>query len=122
MTPQQQTPLHRSPRAWLWALVLVWAVLLVGGWGHVHRVLHPGLPSLGVSEASAQKGFAGLADEDGSSLCQLLDHLSQASGLPLTLALALPLALPSLPVRLFVRAVPSLSPQAFQARAPPASI
>ena len=65
-----------------WAFALVLALLLLTGWGQVHRVLHPGaaLPALGAT-ADAQLHKAALGGHDeGSSLCQLLDdHLSQGS-------------------------------------------
>lgn len=72
---------HRQP----WAIALVLALLLLTGWGQVHRVLHMGgavpvVPVLQQQADGVQAGKAHLAShEEGSSLCQLLDHLSQGS-------------------------------------------
>lgn len=77
---------HAQASAWLLAL----ALLLSAGWGQVHRVLHAGVPThvqalqlgaplahaLGKVVASPQ----GLADEEGSGLCQLLDQLALGAG------------------------------------------
>ena len=69
---------HRQP----WAIALVLALLLLTGWGQVHRVLHTGtaVPVFQAQADGVQAGKAHLAShEEGSSLCQLLDHLSQGS-------------------------------------------
>ena len=69
---------HRQP----WAIALVLALLLLTGWGQVHRVLHAGsaVPVLQAQADGAQTGNVHLAGhEEGGSLCQLLDHLSQGS-------------------------------------------
>ena len=77
---------HAQASAWLLAL----ALLLSAAWGQVHRVLHAGVPThtqvlqlkapvahaLGKVAVSPQ----GLADEEGSSLCQLLDQLALGAG------------------------------------------
>ena len=68
---------HRQP----WALALVLALLLLTGWGQVHRVLHPGAPFPVLSataDAQVHQAPQG-GHEEGSGLCQLLDHLSQGS-------------------------------------------
>ena len=86
---------HRQP----WAIALALALLLLTGWGQVHRVLHTGgaVQVLPPQADSLQTGKAHLAGHDeGGSLCQLLDHLSQSStpvSAPSTPAvLSLPLA------------------------------
>ena len=107
---------HQQP----WALALVLALLLLTGWGQVHRVLHPGAAAWSVESSLKATGHA-LAHEDGSSLCQLLDHLSHDAGpaqAPLLALLALP---PALPVLAMLQGASSLSPRHFDARAPPAS-
>ena len=114
-----QSPRHRSPWALARALALALAVLLLGGWGQVHRVLHPGVPTLSAAERPAQAAPAGLAHDEGGSLCQLLDHLSHGCGLPTVLALALPLAPPLAPLPLLAQRAPSFTLLAFEARAPP---
>ena len=109
---------HRQP----WAIALVLALLLLTGWGQVHRVLHTGSAvQIGQSQPDApQLGKVHLAGhEEGSSLCQLLDHLSQGSApvsVPDILAV-LPLSLvPALWAPLEWHAL-VLSP--FEARGPP---
>lgn len=85
------TPRQVQVRAWAWLLVL--AMLLAALWGQVHRVLHTGgLPHQTVSASADHSGkaaVAGLADEDGSSLCQLLDQLALGAGATATAATAL---------------------------------
>ena len=109
---------HRQP----WAIALVLALLLLTGWGQVHRVLHTGsaLPVFQAQADGVQADKAHLAGhEEGSSLCQLLDHLSQGSApvsAPDILAV-LPLSLmPALWAPLEWHAL-VLSP--FEARGPP---
>ena len=82
---------HRQP----WAIALMLALLLLTGWGQVHRVLHTGSTAQVVQPQpdGLQTGNAHLAGhEDGGNLCQLLDHLSQGSA-PVS-ALGIPAVLP----------------------------
>ena len=109
---------YRQP----WVIALVLALLLLTGWGQVHRVLHTGiaLPLFQAQADGVQTGKAHLAShEEGSSLCQLLDHLSQGS---------VPVSAPStsavLPLPLMQAAWATLERQAlvlspFEARGPP---
>ena len=104
---------HQQP----WALVLLLAVLLFTGWGQVHRVLHSGAPVAVATEAG--KHMPGLADEDGSGLCKLLDQLAHGAGPVLTglaLAQGMPTAAPvGMPeVRRFTGTA-----HGFEARGPP---
>ena len=65
-----------------WAIALVLALLLLTGWGQLHRVLHTGSAAQVVQPQvdGLQTGKVHLAGhEEGGSLCQLLDHLSQGS-------------------------------------------
>jgi len=116
-------------------LALVLALLLLGGWGQVHRALHPpstaaavlesaSAPAQGMgqgSEQCSQHSHAGhsLGHESGGSLCLLLDHLAAgtalASTLPLPAAFAVSAGLP-LPAS---QAAPLEAPRPFHARAPP---
>lgn len=73
------------------------ALLLLSGWGQVHRVQHPGATAASVlapggpaAESVAEHAHAGhsLGHEAGGSLCLLLDHL--ADGTALTSAPQLP--------------------------------
>ena len=80
---------HRQP----WALALVLALLWLTGWGQAHRVLHLGSAVPALSSLSAavgvQDGPAPLGGhEEGGTLCQLLDHLSQGAA-PLAVVAAL---------------------------------
>ena len=109
-------PLHRRA----WALSLVLAMLWLGGWGQMHRVLHAGAAAVAQAtpvEASWQAGL--VSHEDGGSLCQLLDQLSHGSALgsaAVVLAAAPPpvgqLLAPALAVRATAAPV-------FDARGPP---
>jgi hypothetical protein len=104
----------------VWTLVL--AVLLSVGWGQVHRVLHLGTQALAVTDAAvgtAAHGVPGLADEDGSGLCKLLDQLTHGAGPVQTLA-SVPLCLPALSTgALPVAWVQTLRGRNFDARGPP---
>jgi len=88
--------LHRHRQ--LWALALTLALLLLSGWGQVHRVLHPGATAASVlasAEAARQPAAHphaehGLGHESGGSLCLLFDHL--ADGTAFTSAPVLPVA------------------------------
>ena len=85
---------HRQP----WAIALVLALLLLTGWGQLHRVLHTGsaVQVVQMQADGVQTGKVHLAGhEEGGSLCQLLDHLSQGSA-PVS-ALGSP-AVPPLPL------------------------
>ena len=103
-------------------MALLLALLLLTGWGQVHRVLHSGT-AVSVLQAQAEGvplGQVHLAGhEEGGSLCQLLDHLSQG---------AAPVSAPSTPAVLPLPCMPAswaaleryalvLSP--FEARGPP---
>lgn len=85
------------------------ALLLLSGWGQVHRVQHPSATAasvlaLGVSAADAAAEHAhtdhGLEHEAGGSLCLLFDHLADGTAFASTPQLSLaskPLALLSQP-------------------------
>ena len=97
------------------------ALLLLTGWGQVHRVLHPGalLPGPGATADAQFHKAPPVGHEEGSGLCQLLDHLSQGSApvsVPATLAV-MPLPQASIAWTPRWRHGPVLAP--FQARAPP---
>ena len=113
---------HAQASAWL----LVWALLLSALWGQTHRVLHPGATTpqavAASAEAGSQAAVAGLADEDGSGLCKLLDQLALGAGV--AVALQAPLW-PSQPCAMQATA-PALptwgaDPRRFDARGPPAA-
>lgn len=101
----------------LWALTF--ALLLSTGWGQVHRVLHSGAQGFASVETSAKAAVPALGDEEGSSLCKLLDHLSHGAGPVLAVAVLLA-EVPSdrLPV-LRVSGIFATAAQGFDARAPP---
>jgi hypothetical protein len=100
-------------------LALLVALLWSVGWGQVHRVLHPGAGTSLAAPADSQTAAPGMAHEDGSGLCQLLDHLSDGAG-PVqavaTLALAQP---PSEKPRPHLAPVHLLALRGFDARGPP---
>lgn len=75
-TARRLIRLHASTSVFALVLALLWSV----GWGQVHRVLHPGSPSYTIADASGKAVVAELGDEHGSSLCQLLDHLTHGAG------------------------------------------
>lgn len=118
-------------RAVALVLSLVLALLLLGGWGQVHRALHPASTAAAVlasgsapvqaSEQGSHHSHAGhpLGHESGGNLCVLLDHL--ADGAALTAALTQPPAfLPSTGLPLSAgQAAPLAAPRPFDARAPP---
>lgn len=111
------TCLYRRRQPWALALVLAW--LLFMGWGQAHRVLHLGVPTFTPAAVSAQDATTGLADEDGSSLCRLLDQLSQGAGM---VAAALPVlsgAVPLAPPMARLGRTAARLRQAFEARGPP---
>lgn len=105
-----------------WALCLVLALLLLTGWGQVHRVMHPGATAATVL-ADAHHGHGQPAlhagHEAGGGLCLLLDHLADGTATlpPLLLVTACP-AVPALPEP---RAQGALAAEArpFDARGPP---
>jgi hypothetical protein len=101
------------------ALALLVALLWSVGWGQVHRVLHPGAGTSLAAGADSQTAAPGLAHEDGSGLCQLLDHLSDGA-VPVqavaTPALAQP---PSEKPRLNLAPLHLLALRGFDARGPP---
>lgn len=121
---------HRLPHSRpSWALALALALLLLTGWGQVHRVLHPGVTAahvLSEAAASAQTSYSAhlqapvhLGHEAEGGLCLLLDHLADGS-VPLA-SPVLPMAGPppaSVPGPL-VLSLPAASPRPFHARGPP---
>ena len=101
-------------------MALVLALLLLAGWGQVHRVLHPGVVAVQASMADAQahKALPG-GHEEGGSLCQLLDHLSHGDApVPAVAALAAMPLPPASPVWTPLRRHASV-PAPFEARGPP---
>ena len=77
-------------------MALVLGLLLLTGWGQVHRVLHPATPVF-TAAAHADAGKAPLVGhEEGSGLCQLLDHLSQGAAPVPALATLAAMPLPPL--------------------------
>ena len=104
---------HRQP----WALALLLAVLLFTGWGQVHRVLHSGAQVAMTTEAGKQ--VPGLADEDGSGLCKLLDQLAHGAG-PVLTGLALAQGVPTAaPVGMPETRCFTGTAHGFEARGPP---
>ena len=84
---------HRQPRA----LALVLALLLLTGWGQVHRVLHPAAAPVFTAAAQTDDGQVPHASHaEGSGLCQLLDHLSQGAAPVPALATLAAMPLPPL--------------------------
>lgn len=79
--------LNRSRPLWPFALAL--ALLLLSGWGQVHRVLHPGATAATVLASASAVGQVaanpqadhGLGHESGGSLCLLFDHLADGTAL-----------------------------------------
>lgn len=84
-TARRLIRLHACTSVFALVLALLWSV----GWGQVHRVLHPASPSYTVADASGKALVAELGDEHGSSLCQLLDHLTHGAGPATTMAVFL---------------------------------
>jgi hypothetical protein len=109
--------IRQHARMGLWALTL--ALLLSVGWGQVHRVLHPGALSFTSAEANARTTVPGLGDDDGSSLCKLLDQLTHGAG-PVQALARLP-AEPPAPLRWAppVVRVQLAAVRDFDARGPP---
>ncbi len=109
---------HRQP----WAIALVLALLLLTGWGQVHRVLHVGgaVQVVQPQTDGVQTGKAHLAGhEEGSSLCQLLDHLSQGSAPVSTPSTPAVLTLPLLQAAWTALERHALVLSPFEARGPP---
>jgi len=96
-------------------VALLWAV----GWGQVHRVLHPGAGTSVAARSDAQAAAPGLAHEDGSSLCQLLDHLSDGAGPVQTVAAPALAPPPSEKPRLHLAPLYLLAWRGFDPRGPP---
>ena len=121
LRPSTQRHAQRHAQVGAWLLVL--AILLSAAWGQAHRVLHSGgLAPLAIAakaNADQQAAVAVLADEEGSSLCKLLDQLSLGSGLAAAPVLACghvqPLALAQTPQTALLLAHASV----FEARGPP---
>ena len=107
-----------------WAIALVLVMLWLGSWGQVHRVLHAGAVTVAApvaAEASWQTSLqAGLAShEEGGSLCQLLDHLSQGSAPVPALATLPAMPLPPLLATWTPRSRHGVDLAPFEARGPP---
>ncbi len=101
------------------AIALVLALLLSVGWGQVHRVLHPGALSLASAEVGAKASVGALAHEDGSSLCQLLDHLTHSAGPAAVWALPLAVKPPALAPFALAPGQAAAAARNFDARGPP---
>ena len=122
LRPSTQRHAQRHAQVGAWLLVL--AILLSAAWGQAHRVLHAGgfAPQAVATSAepSSKTAVAGLVDEDGSSLCKLLDQLALAAGA----ASAPTTAVPSLAAtpQAGVPALPHwlVATRRFDARGPPA--
>ena len=97
------------------------ALLLLTGWGQVHRVLHPGAAFPGLSataDAQVHKALAA-GHEEGSGLCHLLDHLSQGSAPVSVWSTAAVMLLPQLQTAWAPRWRHVLVLAPFEARGPP---
>jgi len=104
------------------------ALLLLSGWGQVHRVQHPGATAASVlalggpaAESVAEHAHAGhsLGHEAGGSLCLLFDHLADGTAFtstpqpPLASGPSAQLSLPD------VQAATQQRLRPFDARGPP---
>lgn len=103
------------------ALLLALALLLVSGWGQIHRVLHPGGTAVAVASDGAKASASGWGHEDGSGLCQLLDQLTHGDAPVAAPAWALPVAEHVTPAASARAVVWVARPRGFDARAPPLS-
>jgi hypothetical protein len=101
-----------------WALAL--ALLVSMGWGQVHRVLHPGALTFTAADAGAKVTVPGLGDDEGSSLCKLLDHLTHGAGPALAMAVILASEPPVMVPTTLVPSGHAAVTRNFDARAPPA--
>ena len=102
--------------------VLAFALLVSMGWGQVHRVLHPGVLTFTAADAGhedVKAAVPGLGDEDGSSLCKLLDHLTHGAGPTLAVAVLLAGEPPALTPTTRVPGDHAAAARSFDARAPP---
>ena len=105
-------------------MALVLALLLLTGWGQVHRVLHPGTAahllagSADASHADAGKGLP-TGHEEGSGLCQLLDHLSHGAAPVPVLATLAAMPLPPLQPAWTPLSHHAVERAPFEARGPP---
>ncbi len=100
-------------------LALLVALLWSVGWGQVHRVLHPGASTSLAAPADSETAAPGLAHEDGSGLCQLLDHLSDGAGPVQTLGAPAFAQPPSENPCLHLAPLHLLALRGFDARGPP---
>ncbi len=102
-------------------MALVLALLLLTGWGQVHRVLHPAAaaPVLAAAAQADAGHVPSVGHEEGSGLCQLLDHLSQGSAPVPALATLAAMPLPPLPAAWTPRLRHGVDPAPFEARGPP---
>ena len=101
-------------------MALVLALLLLTGWGQVHRVLHPGAAPVFTAAAQADADKAPpVGHEEGGGLCQLLDHLSQGSGPVPVLATMAAIPLPPLQATRTPRSRHGVDLAPFEARGPP---
>jgi len=118
--------LHRHRQ--LWALALTLALLLVSGWGQVHRVLHPGATaasllasvSYGGQPAAHPHAEHGLGHEAGGSLCLLFDHLADGTAFTSTPLLSVADGPPASLPYASMAADPGPHWRPFDARGPPA--
>ena len=101
-------------------MALVLALLLLTGWGQVHRVLHPAAAPVFTAAAQADADKAPLVGhEEGGGLCQLLDHLSQGSAPVPALATLAAMPLPLLQATWTPRSRHGVALAPFEARGPP---
>ncbi len=100
-------------------LALLVALLWSVGWGQVHRVLHPGAGTSLAAPADSQTAAPGLAHEDGSVLCQLLDHLSDSAGPVQAVAIPALAQPPAETPRPHLAPLHLLALRSFDARGPP---
>lgn len=111
-----------------WALGLALALLLLTGWGQVHRVIHPGVSAAAVLASAGAQAAAPAQDEGptlhaghaaGDSRCLLLDHLAEGAA-PLQTPLRSIADQPAAPMPWLDRpAVSLLAGRPFDARGPP---
>ncbi len=105
-------------------MALVLALLLLTGWGQVHRVLHPAAASP-MFTAAAQTTEADAAPalsaghHEGGGLCQLLDHLSQGAAPVAVVASLAAMPLPTLQAAWVPRSRHAVHLAPFEARGPP---
>jgi len=100
---------------WLWQSLLVSAIMFAPVWGQIHKTIH------GAKSSVVTEHHIFSEHEEGSAVCQALDHLGSGDVLAVIEFQAQKFAVPSQIAWTLVQSIEFETSSTFLARAPPQS-